>query len=421
MLNRIRRGIFSNSYGQIVNIAIQFIGATLFLGRWSTQEYGRWLLLYTVPAYISMLDFGLMSTLSNRVVILRASGNLSLARKIINTSLFYCLAVALSVSIIGIILIIVLIKFNLLISDDELVPCVALVLLSALLFSNSFFDMIYRYSDRYAYGTFVLSTARIFEWGGGVVGLVVWGDFSGVAVGMLVARLACVIYITYDSIKDGEVRLSVDSIDVSVLKNDIKPALAFMLFPISNAISIQGVLPIINSVAGPSSVVVFSCTRTLVRVVTQMLTIVNRAYWPEFSKKYGEKDFTGLKKLEKSAFKKNILVAIIGGGVLIVFGEVIFKIWLRGEVDFRVGLMFLMAGSTLVTAFWQAKWVLLMATNKHSFFAVMNLFAAAIFGVCVYIFMKIEGLNGVAVAMIAYEFLLLFFVRRAYGGIFHEK
>ena len=66
-----------------------------------------------------------------------------------------------------------------------------------------------------------------------------------------------------------------------------RPALAFMGFPIGNALNLQGTLMAVGWALGPTEVVIFGTARTVSRVALQMVQMVNSTFEPELSLSFG--------------------------------------------------------------------------------------------------------------------------------------
>lgn len=55
---RLIKGLSANAFSQVVNIAIQLTSVPIFLHFWGVDLYGKWLIVSSIPAYLSMSDIG---------------------------------------------------------------------------------------------------------------------------------------------------------------------------------------------------------------------------------------------------------------------------------------------------------------------------------------------------------------------------
>ena len=118
------------------------------------------------------------------------------------------------------------------------------------------------------------------------------------------------------------VKYSLSSADWKVMVPLIKPSLANVAMPLAQAMNIQGMIIVVGSTLSPASVVVFSTSRTLTRLATQMVLAISHAFEPELARAWGKKDRAFYKSLFLSglalAFWLNLLSVIF----LFVFGRV---------------------------------------------------------------------------------------------------
>ncbi|WP_421826487.1 hypothetical protein [Larkinella sp.] len=70
MFRRVLHSIAASVVGQASQILIQLISVPLLIQHWGLTYYGEWLLLFTIPSYLSLSDAGLASALSNELLIM---------------------------------------------------------------------------------------------------------------------------------------------------------------------------------------------------------------------------------------------------------------------------------------------------------------------------------------------------------------
>jgi O-antigen/teichoic acid export membrane protein len=80
-----------------------------------------------------------------------------------------------------------------------------------------------------------------------------------------------------------------------------RPAIAFMGFPLGNALNLQGTLLAVSYALGSVAVVVFGTARTVSRVALQMVSMVNGTFEPELSIAYGAGNFALTRTLLRPA------------------------------------------------------------------------------------------------------------------------
>src|ERR1700729_1518382 len=86
MLNRLLLGLGANAFGQVVTIAIQILSLRIFLSYWDATKYGTWILLSTVPSYLTMADVGMVSVAGNKMMMAMARNDVDEANEIFQTA-----------------------------------------------------------------------------------------------------------------------------------------------------------------------------------------------------------------------------------------------------------------------------------------------------------------------------------------------
>lgn len=400
---RLKRTLFSNVYAQIVTLTIAFLSVPIFLSVWNVEKYGIWLIICSFPAYIITADFGVGSVSINKLVMSRGVASEVKTNTIFHTALALISIVALVISIMATLALVVFLSFSEF-PRDYIFSIYLLALLSAISLFNPCIDGAMRAQGFFGESVFVLNSMRLLEWGAGIAVLFITPSFTSVALGMLVARVTLNTSVVYFISR----RIKVPSWSYKMFSKEeflsiIKPAASFSLFPLANAISIQGLIFTVGAFIGPSAVVTFSCYRTISRTVTQGLAVVNKSYWPEFSENYGRQNFTNLTKLFNDCAKLNVLFGICFAVLLLIFGEFIIRTWSRGLVSFDLVFFSVMTAGVVVTGFWQAHWVYLMAINRHSRVSVAFMILSLFMLLISIPLLLLLGVTGAAVAIVIFE------------------
>ena len=89
-----------------------------------------------------------------------------------------------------------------------------------------------------------------------------------------------------------------------------RPALAFMGFPIGNALNLQGTVLAVEYALGPTEVAIFATARTVSRVALQMVQLVNQTFWPELSSAFGAGKIELVRRLHRRACQMAIIIGV---------------------------------------------------------------------------------------------------------------
>lgn len=418
IFKKIAKGIGANAYGQLVSIVVQLASVPLFLSVWSMDAYGRWLIISAIPAYLSMVDFGVSATSASEISVLLTREEKKEANTVFQSAIMFLIIV---VFIVFLILLLVAFFFELYDFGAKEERHTLYILIFGVLMSvlcNSC-EALYRATDRYPLGTFLINTARLVEWAGWVGGLVVDGSFVAVAAYGLAMRLMMLsLMIYFLKIDCYGLSWGVCNASFYKIKKIVRPAFWYMLFPVSNAINFQGVTLIVGAVLGAGFVVVFNTYRTVVRVLVQITGVFSHSLWPEFSKLYGKCEYVSLERLYEKTQKISLIISFLSCISIYFIMPSILEYWTQGKVAFDSELLLIMLLYAIAGSVWHVPRILLLSTNNHRELSLWVLFlsltAMILSGGLGYYY----GLYGVALSILVFEFFVVFVVRKLVANFF---
>ena len=402
-IRRVVAALGANAFGQAVNIVIQLASLPLFLHRWDVATYGTWLMLSALPAYLSMADVGMVATAGNRMTMALGQGDTAHANVVFQSALVFMLLTCASVALLALPCVL-LAPIPGLDSLDERTALAALVGGVLLALFGGLAEAIFKATGRYALGTTLGTLIRLMEWGGGMLGLLVWGSFTAVAVSSLCARLLGVVATGLISRHDSAgLHWGLRQAQASEIRTMLKPALSFMLFPLANAISFQGITLLVGQQFGPAVVAIFNTYRTIARVAVQVTATFGHALWAEFSRLFGQGGAPAVRTVYQRSLSLGLALSVGLSLVLCVLAPELLRLWTHGEVAFNAKLMWILLAYAAVCGSWHVPRVLLMATNRHMGLAQWSLLAALLaFGLS-YALGQVWSVNGMGVGMLLSE------------------
>jgi len=406
-LQRILSGIGANAYGQVVAVGIQLLSVPIFLLYWDSDTYGKWLLLSAVPAYLSLMDLGIIAVASNKIVICLTKGESNQANIIFQSAIY--MTAALTTAAIAISALTVFIpNYTFLQSIDHKFALFTLIMIASINLISGLFDAAFRAANKYAQGVYLLNSTRVVETICGLILLSIHQSFLSVALGQLIARAICTTAI-YFYIKQilPELRWGISERKSEEVRKLILPGLAFLSFPIGNAISIQGLTILVGAYLGPSSAAIFGTYRTLSRVLVQLVTTVSRAAWPEISRLFALRDIDGIKRITNKGTYICAILSVLLAIPIYTFSSEIVEFWTHGKIPPADEFFLLLLFASAITSFWQLPMVVLAATNNHEKISLIFLLSTL---VCISISAKITpllGLEGTAISLILIEVCML--------------
>jgi O-antigen/teichoic acid export membrane protein len=365
LLSRIVAAMGAGALGQGVNIGMQLVSLPVFLHWWDLSQYGQWLMLSAMPAYLSMADVGMVSTAGNRMTMAMGRGDVAQANRVFHSATVFmaltCGALALlsTVIVLGVGLPGVTSGV-----DRGALLCLCLGVLVS--FGGGLADAVFRATHRYALGNTLGTLVRLGEWAGSIVGLWLGRDVFAVALGGLLWRIAGTVVMAVWSRRGAMgLRWGLRDAHAGEVRGMVRPAMAFMLFPISNAITFQGLTLLTGHLLGPAMVAVFNTYRTLARVAVQITATLSHALWAEFSRLFGQGGAPAMAGLYTRAARLGVAGSLAFSGLLYVIGPTLLSWWTHGAVPQRAELLAWLLLYAAACGAWHVPRVALMATNRH--------------------------------------------------------
>jgi O-antigen/teichoic acid export membrane protein len=413
MQSRIRNGVFAQGFGLGVTIVIQLASVPLFLSVWSLEQYGKWLILSALPAYLAIADVGFVSVGINQIGMAIQNGDVSKALRIFQTIL--ALLLFLTAIIMG--------------TAGLVLPWLplpgmklAIFLLVCVTLGNLYmglFDAVYRAHGQYPLITTLMNTGRLIEWLGGMIGLFLGRSFTSVAAGMCVARIGVLVFLrVLSKVRYPRFQWAVHRVRVSEFNPMWLPALSTMAFPLGAALNFSGLTLLLGRLFGAQFIGVFNAYRTLTRSAVQLMSLLNRAIWPEMTRLYGQGQLSVIRRLRRRIHGLTWVGLALCTVGLLGLGPRILHLWTHDKVAFH-GPLF--SGLVLVAVFnaaWQLDSIILLAINLHARFAIMYVLASIALLGGIYLCGAQAGALGPIVLMVISEVWLIWAANRSVQRIF---
>nr|WP_315197801.1 hypothetical protein [uncultured Aquabacterium sp.] len=396
----------AGAFGQAVVIVIQIFSLPLFLKQWDTATYGTWLLLSAMPSYLAMTDLGMVATAGNRMTMALGHGDKVEANRLFHSAFMFVLAmtggaVLLSVPVA------LFAPFDSLQSADQRMAICLLILGVLVAQFGGLSDAIFRATGRFAQAVMLGNVLRLLEWGGMMAGLYMAGTFTAVALGGLLVRVACTAVLVGVSAQGSHgLTWHWRHASMDEIKSLFKPALSFMVFPLSSALSLQGITLLVGHFFGPAVVAIFNSYRTIARVAVQATSILSNAVWGEFSFLFGKGGAAAVRPI----YRRSLMLGAAGSAALSLIlyfaAPLLLELWSHGQIPFQAWPMLILLGYAAIAGTWHVPRVLLLSTNQHIGLAQWSLVGAMVAMGAAYLMQGPMGIEGVCLAMLASELLM---------------
>ena len=405
---RIARGAAANVGGIGVTLVIQLVSVPVLLAAWGVPTYGEWLVLSAFPTYIALSDLSFSAVAGNSMVMLVAQGKRAEAATL-GRHLSSIVSVMTGVVILAAVAIAVLFggAFGagaaIPVAEAQLV-LIALFLQVAVANQYGVLDAWYRAGGRYPLGSTLRQFGRMVEFGA-VIGAVLLGAGPGTAglaflagsiLGFVASALVLRRAVPWTTFRPERPHLQ-------TVRELLAPGVAFMAFPIGNALSLQGITIVIGATLGATAVVVFSTTRTATRVVLQAMGALGNSIWPELSRSVGGGHLAEARVILSRATRLSVGASFALVLILAVAGPAVISWWTRGAVSPPSGLLYVLLLVVVCNTFWYTRFMVLLATNQHSQVAAFYLLGTATSLIAAVPLSAAFGLIGAAISLLAID------------------
>ena len=423
---RLMLGFLTNWVGKLSSTIIQFVQIPVFLHFWSVPLYGEWMIVNSIPAYLSFSNAGFGSVAGNEMTMLVARGDRAAALRIFQ-SCWWLIALICTTTILmlsGTLYYLPasrLLKLTTLGEADTKWIIFYLgvsVLLGQL---EQLLQSAYRAIGRYPYGTFLKNMFSLFAFVC-MIGAVILGAgarttalvFAGVNVAITI--FFCIL-----------VRRDIPWIEygwqhasIAEIRKLARPAFAYMGFPLGNALSLQGSLLAVGYALGPTDVVIFSTARTVSRVALQMVQMVNNTFEPEMSIAFGAGNYELTRILLRRACQLALLVALVLVFVMLSFGPWFLVHWTGGHVPPSRPLLSILLVVVVLYSLWSTSGTLMTSTNQHQRLATYYILGTSVACILCYVLARAYGLYGAAASLLINEIVMNLYVVPACLRIAHD-
>jgi len=368
---RIGAALAANAFGQAVTVGARLLLTPLYFRVWGAALYGEWLILSSIPAYLTMADLGIGSAAGNDMTMRASAGDRVGAQRTMRAAWWVALASALVVTLFGIGAAAVAWLWQWPHTPDLQPAQAAMVLVGLALtvafgFAGGVVSAGFRCCERNAQGILWSNVTRLVE-ALCLAGLLFARQPPEWLCGAMVAVRALSLLVQTLHLRSVCPWLFAPGVhaDIGVVRRLAGPALGFMAFPLGNALALQGPILVIGAVFGGPAVAMFSALRTLARIPVQLTSMFNASVWPEMSRAFGAGDMELVRRLHRTSWSLTALLTAVVGAALALAGPWIVHLWLGTTAAFEAVVFDMLVLLTVFSALWNASSVVLVATNSH--------------------------------------------------------
>jgi O-antigen/teichoic acid export membrane protein len=424
---RLTLGAASNLIGKFSGSLIQLVQVPIFLHFWSVPLFGEWMIVSAIPTYLGFSNMGFGSVAYNEMTMAIAAGDQEKALRVFQSCWWLIVSICIALgATLGLIL--YLLPIDALERFHAIsVPEAKLVLLflgfSVLLGQlEQLLGSAYTCVGRYPYGAFLKNMLSLAAFAATMIPVCLHYGVSEAAATAALANACGTLYLCISVRRDVPwIKYGWKHARYAEIRRLTSPAIAFMAFPLGNAMNLQGSILAVGYALGSSAVVVFGTARTVSRVALQVIQMVNLTVWPELSSAYGARNWQLVRMLHRRSCQLALILATLMVTTMLTLGPWFLNLWTDGHVAPNRLLLSLLLLVVVLNALWSTSSTVAVATNKHHSLAFYYVLATGVTLAFTYICARYFGLYGAVASLLIAEVIMNLYVLPNSLRISHDR
>ena len=331
LLSSVAKGVTILCSLLIVPLTIHYVNET---------QYGIWLTLSSIIAWISYFDFGLGNGFRNRFAEAKAMGDFQLAREYVSTTYFaiggvVLVAFLLAMTVNACIDWTGFLKVDASMKDELRMVFAIVCAFFCLNMVSSIFTTLLTADQKNGVASMVNAAGQVFSL------LVIWiltkisqGSLTKLALYFSGVPCVVVLIVSVFAFRFSRYRAyrpSLNTIRPALIRNIVSLGIRFFIVYLCLLVIFQMMNIVISREIGPDAVTEYNIAYKYFNVLYAVLLIILTPFWSAFTDAYTQKDFAWMsgicRKLEYIC-----AVFIAGGGVMLALAPVVYPIWIDPAV-----------------------------------------------------------------------------------------
>jgi O-antigen/teichoic acid export membrane protein len=406
---RLALGFLSNWVSKLAGTIIQLIQVPVFFHFWGDSLYGEWLIVNSIPTTLSFSNIGFGSVAANEMTMLVSGGDREGALRVFQSCWWLIACICGSVGLLlGPVLYFLPLARILHIHSISAIDTKWIVFylgFSILLGQlEQLLQSSYTCIGRYPYGSFVKSIMTLVAFGAMMIPVALGYGPRTTALVFAAANVLGTIVLCLMVRRDIPwIEFGWHHASFSEIRRLAGPAIAFMGFPIGNALNLQGTLLVVGYALGPVAAAIFGTARTVSRVALQMVQMVNATFAPEMSIAFGSRNIDLTRTLHRRSCQMALIIAAAVVAGMMTVGPWFLHHWTGGHVPPSRDLLTILLLVVVFYALWSTSSTLPFSTNRHQKLAAWYIAATSVTCVLCYFLARRYGLFGAAASLLLSE------------------
>ncbi|MGA8939543.1 MAG: lipopolysaccharide biosynthesis protein [Acidobacteriaceae bacterium] len=420
-------GFATTLVSKAASTVIQAVQVPVLMHYWGLSMFGAWGILTATPTYLSFSNVGFGSVAGNEMTMLMARGEQDAALGVFQSCwwlISLVIGATMAVACVVLYYLPVARMLNVELLGEHDVKWVLFWLGLSIMFGQleQLLQASYRSITRYSYGNFAKSCISLAAFATMLVPIIEgYGPRTTAKVFALANITGTLILCAMVKHDIPWISYGWSHASFKEIKRLTRPSLAFMGFPLGNALNIQGTQLAVNYALGNELVGVWIAARTVSRLALQVVEMVKNTVWPELSIAFGAGDMGVVRQLHRRAVQIAMFVSLSVVVIVAVFGPTFLHKWTLGRVPSSQGLVGLLLVVVVFYSLWSTSSVLVASINLHERLAMVYSFATGTTVVVTYFAARRYGLYGAAASLLLSEMIMDAYVLPSSLRIAHDS
>ena len=381
-----------------------------FIKFWGKENYGEWLLLSTLPSYLSNSDFGISVTAVTTICSLVAQKKQKEAIELYKSSngaFIFLSLIVLSLFLLSCFFLnwagVMGIKFI-----NEIRVELTLFLLLCSVFLTFIYGMllgIFRAAGRFDKYLNYITFSYLADTCSVLINLFVGGDVQSIAVCQVIIRIILILLVTYQLTIKYDWFTFAFSTNLRPITSLLPTSVYYLIYTLGQGLLLQGTTFIVGKQLGAVNLVTFNTTRTLVNSIKSFVGIYYSSFLSEFTILQAQENFERAKNIFKKMYKNTIILAVIFIIIYYLLGAWIMQFWTKGKVSIEEPFYIIMLLLSFFNTIQNCAYTILNATNENKkvgiYYSVLVCIAMAIA-----YYIASEGLVYIAFILLVVELVM---------------
>jgi O-antigen/teichoic acid export membrane protein len=405
-------GFVTTMVSKAASTVIQFAQVPVLMHFWGRSMFGVWGILTAIPTYLSFSNIGFGSVAGNEMTMLMAREEQDAALGVFQ-SCWWLISLVMGATVAAMCGVLYFLPvgrlLNLTLLSEHDVKWSLFWLGLSVLFGQleQLLQSAYRCITRYSYGNFVKSCLSLAAFGVQLIPVVLGYGARTTAMVFAMANITGTLILCVMVKHDIPwISYGWKHASMAEVKRLMRPSLAFMGFPLGNALNIQGSQLAVNYALGNDAVAIWITARTVSRLALQAVEMVKNTVWPELSIAFGAGNMDVVRTLHRRACQIALLMSLSVVAIVALFGPTFLHRWTLGKVPSSPGLVGLLLVVVVFYSLWSTSSTLVAAINLHERLATVYSIATGVTVVVTYFAARRYGLFGAAASLLLSEVIM---------------